>query len=703
MSQEDVPTLFAAPGTAGDDRTRLAADGDRIAAVRFRPTPTATVERRVWMSPWRFGGFLALAAAVWFLWFIFTAKSVRLEASPSTAVVEVKGGFAIRLGDIHLLRQGVYRVEARAQGYVDFARRVDVGSERNQTVPLRLTPLPGRVTFEIDPPGALVVVAGADDLRGTAPVTLRVPAGPQTARVSDPRYQNGVVEFEVVGRDQPQTVTFALLPNWAEVTIPTTPPGAQVLIDGEISDVATPGPVPIPAGEHRIVVTLPGYKHWTDIVYVEALQQVALPPVSLEEADGVLAIESSPEGAGVTVGGVYAGTTPLEIGLDAGRSHAVGVRKVGYAPRNLFITLASGQRRDVRLALTALTGDLSVETRPDGAELWIDNKFRGPAEGVVTLPAVPHRVEIKKKGYADFQKTVVPQPGFPMELKVHLLTLEEARLERLKQVDSTGQGHELVLLSPGPLQMGASRREPGRRANEVLRDVQLTRLFYLSRHEVTNGQFRAFATAHSSGQFESRDLDLDDQPVVRVSWQEAALYCNWLSEQDGLEPFYREESGRISGFDPSALGYRLPTEAEWAWSARFVEGAKLLRFPWGDQLPPPDKHGNYADHAAAHTVGRIIFGYNDNYITSAPVGTFPPNEKGVYDLGGNVAEWVHDFYGIPERGAAVDPLGPGKGEYHVIRGASWMHGTVSDLRLSGRDYGTDGRPDVGFRIARFAE
>ncbi|MCY4058892.1 MAG: SUMF1/EgtB/PvdO family nonheme iron enzyme, partial [Gammaproteobacteria bacterium] len=150
-------------------------------------------------------------------------------------------------------------------------------------------------------------------------------------------------------------------------------------------------------------------------------------------------------------------------------------------------------------------------------------------------------------------------------------------------------------------------------------------------------------------------------------------------------------------------GYRLPTEAEWAWSARHVGAAKLLRFPWGDQLPPPDKHGNYADQSAAHTVGRIIFGYNDNYIASAPVGTFPPNNKGVYDLGGNVAEWVHDFYEIPDGSSVVDPLGPRQGDYHVIRGASWMHGTVSDLRLSGRDYGIDGRPDVGFRIARFAE
>ncbi|MCY3623828.1 MAG: SUMF1/EgtB/PvdO family nonheme iron enzyme [Gammaproteobacteria bacterium] len=685
-----------------NDPTPPPAD-DRIAAVRFRPTPTATAKRRAWLNPWRLTGFVVLSAVVWFLWFIFTAKSVRLDAVPASAIVEVDGGLAFHLGDVRLMREGDYRVRARAQGYVDLKRPIRVGGDRNQTIGFALTPLPGRVTFAIEPPGATVVVSGLDDLRGTAPATLRVPAGPQTARVSHPRYEDGTVEFDVTGRDQAQTVDFALLPNWGDVTLPTTPSGARVHVDDRLVEGTTPGPIPILAGERRVVVALPGYKPWRDIIFVEARQAVTLAPVVLEAADGTLAIRSSPKGAGVTVGGVYAGVTPLTVGLDADKTLAVGVFNVGYAPRNLTVKLASGQRREIDVSLTALTGDLSVETRPKDAELWIDDEHQGLATGVYTLAAVPHNVEIRKEGYAGFKKTVVPQPGLTQQLNVQLLTLEEARLERLKAVRTTGQGHELVLLSPGELQMGASRREPGRRANEVIRTVDLTRLFYLSRHEVTNGQFRVFASGHTSGQFENRDLDHDTQPVVGVSWHDAALYCNWLSEQDGLQPFYREEFGKAIGFNPTALGYRLPTEAEWAWTARHVGGTNLLRFPWGDQLPPPDRHGNYADQSAAHTVGRIIFGYNDNYITSAPVGTFPPNDKGVYDLGGNVAEWVHDFYEIPDGSSVVDPLGPPQGDYHVIRGASWMHGSVSDLRLSGRDYGIDGRPDVGFRIARFAE
>ena len=676
---------------------------DRIEAVDFKPTAATGRESASWVTPGRLVVVSVVAVVACVLWFIFTAKSVRFDVEPPPDSLSVDDGFAVQLGDTHLLRRGTYRVRATLPGYHPIDTQVDIGEERNQTFTLAMTKLPGRVRFEIDPVGATVDVDGFETPRN-APFEASIAAGPQVAILRHERYQETTVEFEVEGMDRQQTVSAALAPNWADVVIPTRPPGAEVLIDRAPSGFTTPGPVPILAGEHRISVKLPGYQTWTDILYVEASNDRVLPAVELVVADGLVEVDSSPRGASITVNGTYRGVTPLEVDVDPNRSHEFRAFKVGFDSKTRVVTVPSGEQRSIRFSLRALRGDIAVETDPDDAGLWIDGKHHGPASGTITLTAVPHEIEIRKDGYAGYRKTVTPQPGFTQALRVRLLTLEEARMAALKQVRSTSQGHELVLLSPGRIRMGASRREPGRRANEVLRTADLSRLFYLGRHEVTNGQFRVFAAGHSSGDYQNIDLNGDRQPAAGMSWQEAALYCNWLSRQDRLEPFYTVEFGKVVGFNPAALGYRMPTEAEWAWTARSVEGeTEPLRFAWGDRLPPPERHGNYADQAASHIVARIVLGFNDNYNVSAPIGTFPANAKGIYDLGGNVAEWVNDYYEIPSAGETLNPLGPAEGDYHVIRGASWQKGTVTDLRLSFRDYGAEGRQDVGFRIARFAE
>lgn len=676
---------------------------DRIEAVEFKPTAAAGRDRSNWFTPRRIVVVAGVAGVAWILWFIFTAKSVRFEVQPPPDSLSVDDALAFQLGDTHLLRQGTYRVRATLAGYHPIDHRIDVGVERNQTFPLAMTKLPGTVRFDVDPVGASVDIEAIEVPR-EAPFEASIPAGSHVAIIRHERYQEATVAFDVEGMERQQTVTAALAPNWADVLIPTRPPGAEVLIDRASSGFTTPGPVPILAGEHRLSVKLPGYQTWTDILYVEAGQDRTLPAVELVVADGLVEVASDPRGASITVNGTYRGVTPLEVDVAPDRSHEFRVFKVGFDSQTRVVNVPSGEQRSIAFSLNALRGDIAVEALPDDAGLWIDGKHHGPARGTVTLTAVPHEVEIRKEGYAGFRKTVTPQPGFTQALRVKLLTLEEARMAALKQVRSTSQGHELVLLNPGRIRMGASRREPGRRANEVLRTVELTRLFYLGRHEVTNGQFRIFAAGHSSGDYQNIDLNGDRQPATGMSWQEAALYCNWLSRQDRLEPFYTAEFGKVVGFNPDALGYRMPTEAEWAWTARSVDNEdEPLRFAWGDRLPPPERHGNYADQAASHIVARIVLGFNDNYNVSAPIGTFPANAKGIHDLGGNVAEWVNDYYEIPTAGETLNPLGPAEGDYHVIRGASWQKGTVSDIRLSFRDYGTEGRQDLGFRIARFAE
>jgi formylglycine-generating enzyme required for sulfatase activity len=259
---------------------------------------------------------------------------------------------------------------------------------------------------------------------------------------------------------------------------------------------------------------------------------------------------------------------------------------------------------------------------------------------------------------------------------------------------------------PGRFSIGASRREPGRRANENLREVELTRGFYIAVAPVTNAQFRAFDPAHRSGEVGRYGLNGDRHPVVRVRWEQAVAYCNWLSEQEGLPAAYRRVGESWEPVLPRTGGYRLPTEVEWAWAARYAgRPAEPPRYPWGGALPPPERSGNYADESARDLLGAVIPRYEDGFAVTSPVGSFPPNALGLHDVGGNVAEWIEDFYGVypPSEALLVDPQGPASGRFRVIRGSSWMHHGATELRLSYRDYGDEPRPDLGFRIARDLE
>src|SRR5690606_4903429 len=197
------------------------------------------------------------------------------------------------------------------------------------------------------------------------------------------------------------------------------------------------------------------------------------------------------------------------------------------------------------------------------AELFVDGVSHGPANQTLLLLAASQIIEVRAEGYVPYTGSFTSRPGLEQELRVALKSLEQARLESIRPVITTVAGQTLNLLYPGQFTMGASRREPGRRANEDLREVRLERPFYLSPTEVTNAQFKRFRADHSSGVLQGRTLDLDNQPVVQVTWLDAALYCNWLSEQEGLPVFYRVEGGEVVGFNPEATGYRMPTEAEW--------------------------------------------------------------------------------------------------------------------------------------------
>ena len=679
--------------------------GEQLAATTFEPlSQSSQQKKRVNVTPVALGVAGVLIAAL--LFFLFTARSLTLnidaEAEPDFSLSGLNWSFGERL----LVRPGDYTLSITAEGYHPYEQTITVGDADTQQLDIRLAPLPGTVTIATQPVAEIIL----DEVSlGSAPlVDLTFEAGVYRVEAVLDRYQRWQGKIDVIGRNQSQTVDIVLLPDWANVSFSATPTTVTASIDGQPAETTATG-VEVLSGEHELTLSAPGFMPLALSLSIVAGVDQDLGAVTLTPADAALTLESTPPGAGVTVDGAFAGLTPLVVPLSPGDRHDVSLSKAGYLRASLSLTLARGETVSRTVTLKPELGEVRFAIEPLEAEILVNGQRVGTGSQSLSLPAVQQRIAVQLDGYASFETEVLPKPGLPQQISVTLLTEAAARKAAMKPTITTPLGQTLVLVDPSvetlnPFTMGASRRDPGRRANEVEHPVELRRAFYMASTETTNAQFRQYEATHDSGLIESYSLDRDHQPVVGISWQQAASFCNWLSRLEGLPPFYRENQGIIIGFNPSSTGYRLPSEAEWAFAAR-VDGNTLRRFAWGDDFPPSAVVTNVADNTSALVTGRILNGYTDQFVVSAPVGSFPANHRGLHDMGGNVAEWVHDSYAIPSPNAelAIDPLGAQRGDNYTIRGGSWTLSRLSELRLTFRDYGERGRDDLGFRIARYAE
>ena len=695
----DLTVRMERPGVAGDD------DALVIEPVAYEPGEVAAPKRRGLPRVLVFGLITVLALLGAAVWFMFAARPVLFDYQPAPERLVVTDTLLkFRIADRWLLLPGEHSVTATREGYYPRQDTVTVTSASNQEFEFAFEPLPGVLRISSSPAEPAEVLVDGESM-GTLPIEpLELTAGDHTIELRMDRYAPFSTTVTMEGREIEQTLVGVLEPRWADVSLTSEPDGATLYVEDEPVG-ETPLTAEIIEGLRAVELRKPGYKSWFQELRVRAGQPLELPQVTLTKADGLVSIRSQPSGANVTIDGSYRGQTPLDVTLRPDRRYRVALNKAGYREATREITVDAAGGDAVSFALRAVLGEVLVRVTPSDAEVFVDGVSRGSGDQRLRLTAVPHRVEVRKPGFARYSTTVTPNPDLEQAVDAVLMTPEQARYASLRDVISVS-GYAMKLIRPGRFEMGSPRGEQGRRSNEVVYEVELTRPYYFGTTEVTNELYKQFRAEHDSGVEGRFSLDIKSHPVVRVTWADAVKFCNWLSTRDKLPAAYELVSGKWKPVEPMNQGYRLPTEAEWTWAARYAQGQTDTKYPWGQRMPPTAGSGNFAGREVGGLVPLNLSTYQDDYPATAPVGTFTANPLGIHDLGGNVSEWMHDFYTIPRatRGDIVsDPTGPKDGENHVIRGSSWRSASIAELRVAWRDAAAGGSSSVGFRVARYAD
>ena len=670
----------------------------------------------------RYIGFSVSLVVLYFSFYFFTAKAVKIdifddlngELIAQDSDIKIDGGLfpSFKIGGRYLLRSGEYEISIQNEGYVSMNNETLIIDENeSQDRMFDLSRLPGKIVFTTNPGVDFDLYVDDSEVSKATPETF-VSAGNRKIELRFDRYFPIEKEIFVNGKGEIQEYSFDLDPSWADVSISTEPVDVGIF-NGNERLGNTPSTIQLIQGKNTLSLRKSGYKDYEIQLDIVAQDSVSLESLILSRLDVPLEIMSEPEGASININDEYRGLTPMEIMLEPLVEHKILISKPGYKDINNQLRLdtieslsSKGKNSEVLdYFLEEILGQVSF-VGTDGAKVYRSDDLIGVIPFDIEMISEEQILKVKKDGLVTQEIKMTPNPNYPQKIEVKLLNEEQTVLAAIPKTLKTSQSQEMKLILPGSFVMGTPRRSQGRLSNENERLVEITKPFYIGTKEVTNNEFRAFKPKHTSGAEMFRELSNGMHPTVMVTWSDAAAYCNWLSEKESLVPAYENIDGQYKLKQPITNGYRLPTEAEWEWVSRYNGGAGEQRYPWGDSMPPIEESGNYADESTESLLTNVLKDYWDGYPVTAPSGRFYPNKIGIYDLGGNVAEWVSDYYAVPTRQLRLvekDPSGPADGTARVIKGSSWRDSSLTKLRFAYRDYGTQGRLDVGFRIARYTD
>ena len=454
--------------------------------------------------------------------------------------------------------------------------------------------------------------------------------------------------------------------------ISVQPKDAKVTIDGVLQASSSDGEYSamLAYGSHTYKVEAGGYISKSGSFTIGKGDMTPI-SVSLVSALATLNVSCPTPAVSLYVDKKSVGSLPWNGNLKEGM-HLLEVRKDGYRSQQKTIQLAQQQKLDVAFdALSAIQGNLSVNFKPFGSDVYVDGVKVGQSPRVFNGVLVGnHNVEIRKSGYTTSRQTVTISEGQTASISGSLTSsTSSSTANTLSSSGSSLSGNaltipvknginiEMVKVEAGSFKMGATpEMQAPYEVEKPVHRVTLTNNYYIGKYEVTQALWKIVMGSNPS------NSKGDNLPVENVSWNNCQKFISKLNKLTGKS-------------------FRLPTEAEWEFAARGGNKSRGYQY------------------SGSNTIGDVAWYDGNSGSKTHAVGTKQPNELGAFDMTGNVWEWCQDWHGRYSSSPQTNPTGAVSGSYRVYRGGSWCY-PAGYCRCSRRFDGTPDfrNGDLGLRL-----
>ena len=619
------------------------------------------------------------------------------------------------------LPEGKHQIDLVSPGFERYQNEIEVYWEKENQFDIELKLMPGFLTVkavEMDTkdPVEGVKIAIDGEPKGNLPLSVfSIEAGSHQLKIEPPKEyiaKENTKLVEIQGKAVDQEVTFELQPNQATYTFTTKPQGAVIRspiqgnrVLGSTANGSKTLTFNLWEGDVGVLsFELYSYQtaSWSETMVAGENKRVY---IELTPSPGKIFLRTDPPDTDIFINGELIKENLLQgYNLEANKDHQILITKQGYDDFKIpKLRFAPGQIKKRAVKLTSQSGQLRI-TADLEATVLVDGDFIGFTPIDQRLSVGMKQVLVKASGFPDQQATVeVIKEGLA---SLNLKFQKEGKnlnlgppLKKLPDSLDLLKGLKMVLIKPGSFTQGDNGPT-----------IQITKPFYVSTTEIPTYLYEELTESYRRAiKVKGININLPDYPAIKLSWNDAAHFCNLLSKEVGFGQSYTlTNNGYAATKESMQRGIRLPTEAEFEYMLRYGDPTKSRKYPWGNTWPPEKLSGNYADQSGRDAgLGFHIPEYDDGNAFTAPVHSMRSLKPSIYNLSGNVSEWCHDTFERSFWSSAdiKDPVNYVETKSHVIKGGSYESAIERDLRVSWRKGLNKDQEslDVGFRIILPAE